>query len=113
MSRRYHRRTIVKNDVQLYEELIKKRGLSSGMLMYTTPDLKHPNLKDISEFNLEAHRWKVGDRFYKLADLYYNDQKLWWVIALFNKTPTEGHVELGDLLYIPLPVDKVLRTLGF
>ena len=113
MSRRYHKRSILKNDAQLYEDLIKSRGLKSGMMMYTTPELKHPSVEEISEFNLEAHRWRVGDRFYKLANLYYDDQKLWWVIALFNKTPTEGHVKPGDLIYIPLPVDKVLRTLGF
>ena len=39
--------------------------------------------------------WKLGDRFYKLADQYYGDPTLWWIIAWYNRMPTESHAEGG------------------
>ena len=109
MSRRYEMRRIILNDLPAYKRGRNKPG---GIYMFATPEIPHMSEKLIAGLNLEAHRWTVGDKFYKLADMYYNDPKLWWVIALFNKLPTEGHVELGDLIYIPLPLDKVLRLYG-
>jgi len=53
------------------------------------------------------HVWKLGDRFYKLAHKYYSNAEMWWVIAWYNQTPTESHVSPGQLIQIPLPLDKV------
>ena len=58
------------------------------------------------------HIWKEGDRFFKLAHQYYGDSTMWWVIAWFNRTPTEAHVSLGDTIYIPRPLDLVLDYLN-
>jgi nucleoid-associated protein YgaU len=52
--------------------------------------------------------WKVGDRFYKMANKYYGDPTYWWVIAWFNQTPTESHVVVGTTLEVPLPLDRAL-----
>ena len=57
------------------------------------------------------HIWKTGDRYYKLADHYYGRPQYWWVIALYNNKPTEGHVRLGDMIRVPLPLEKYLRYL--
>ncbi len=62
----------------------------------------------MTNLNLQPHRWTVGDKFYKLAFDHYGDQKYWWVIAWFNHTPTEAHVDLGDLLYVPHPLEDIL-----
>lgn len=111
MSRRYSTRRIVVNDLEMYKEMLKKRNVKK-IFQYDTPVLNHPDSDQIDGLNLEAHRWTVGDRFFKLADKYYNDPRLWWVIAQFNKTPTESHVELGDLIYIPLPLGEIMRMYG-
>jgi len=66
----------------------------------------------ILTLNLTSHIWKMGDRYYKLAHAYYNDPELWWVIARFNEKPTEAHLELGDVITIPLPIEKVLSFWG-
>ena len=58
------------------------------------------------------HRWTLGDKFFKIAFEYYGRPELWWVVAWFNQTPTDSHVDLGDLLYVPLPLDDVLDMLG-
>ena len=52
--------------------------------------------------------WSVGTKLYKLAHQYYNDSKLWWVIAAFNQKPTDSHFSVGDVVYIPLPLERVL-----
>ena len=57
------------------------------------------------------HVWRTGDRYYKLADHYYGRPQYWWVIALYNNKPTEGHVRLGDMIRVPLPLEKYLRYL--
>lgn len=61
----------------------------------------------------DAHVWSVGDKFYKLAQAYYNDPKLWWIIAWYNQKPTEGHVELGDTILVPRNIDTLLSNLGY
>jgi len=33
---------------------------------------------------------------------------LWWVIAWFNKTPTEFHLKPGVALAIPKPLETIL-----
>jgi hypothetical protein len=111
MSRRFSTRRIVINDLEMYGSMLKKRGLKK-IYQYETPTIYHPTADEMESLNLEAHRWTVGDRFYKLADEYYNNPRLWWVIAQFNKTPTESHVGLGDLVYIPLPLDEIMRLYG-
>ena len=58
-----------------------------------------------------SHVWSVGDRFYKLAHKYYGDSKMWWVIARFNSKPTEAHLNLGDVIAIPVPLTDALRIM--
>ena len=65
----------------------------------------------VSTLELVVKTHQNGGEDFKLAREYYGDPTLWWVIAHFNKMPTEGHVELGDMIYIPLPVGRVVRML--
>ena len=43
---------------------------------------------------------------------YYNNPKYWWVIALFNGTPTESHVKPGDQILIPVDHEEIIRVYG-
>ena len=61
-----------------------------------------------SRFKKIEHIWMSGDHFYKLAQKHYGDPKLWWIIAWYNTRPTEAHVKVGDLIRIPIPLEKVL-----
>ena len=56
----------------------------------------------------EFHIWNTGDRFSKLAAEHYGDPTLWWVIAYFNKKPTDGHVKVGDQILIPEDISLVM-----
>jgi nucleoid-associated protein YgaU len=83
-----------------------------------TPHYEGPFYITPSEFELEAieqiqHTWKSGDRFFKIAHKYYGEPEAWWIIALYNGTPTEGHLKTGDVIYVPTPLSRVLTIYGF
>ena len=110
MTFRYDDRKIRINDLSLYENVLKKRGLKQ-IRQFTTPSLKHPTAEEVTNLTIVGHTWSIGDRYFKLAHKYYKDSKLWWVIAWYNQKPTESHLQIGDVVDIPLPLEKILRYL--
>lgn len=111
MASRYHHRT--KHQVppnSVYEELLKVRGRESkSLLAYASPEHQEITDEAVLDMEITFHSWTVGDRFYKLADEYYGDTRYWWIIARFNKVPTEAHVKIGDTLQIPFPAWKAIQ----
>lgn len=110
MVSRYTRRKIGINKTDQYKNLIESRGRKQ-INHYFTPNLKHPSVEDVIDFTVISHEWKEGDKFYKLANKYYNDSEMWWVIAWYNQKPTEAHLERGDVVDIPLPLEQVLSSM--
>tara|TARA_R110000824_G_scaffold150209_4_gene320719 strand:+ start:981 stop:1319 length:339 start_codon:yes stop_codon:yes gene_type:complete len=108
---RYDRRQIVNNQNEMYIEQRKRRG-KSVITQYTTPFFKEPDTNDLEAVDTEQHLWAHGDKFYKLAHRFYGDSKFWWVIARFNRLPTESHVKVGDLIFIPVPLSDILKFYG-
>lgn len=111
MTSRYDTSFVGINDSPKYEKLFKARGIKQ-IDQYFTPHMQHITTEEMASLNVIPHVWTVGDRFYKLAHDYYNDPKMWWLIAWFNRTPTEADVKLGYIINIPLPVERVLSLLG-
>jgi len=54
------------------------------------------------------HAWGDGDSLQELANQYYSDPTLWWLIAAINKKPTEHELKHGDILFIPTDVGEAL-----
>lgn len=53
----------------------------------------------------------VGDRYDKLAQQFYNDSSLWWIIASANNSQQASLVaEQGVQLRIPGDLDTILRN---
>ena len=111
MPTRYDYRRIFYNREPLYDNIFEERHVN-GIRHYNTATFRYPTTEEISEMTRKSHVWKVGDRFYKLAAENYGAAQYWWVIAFFNRKPTEASIELGDLIYIPLPLEKILRVLA-
>jgi len=109
MAKRIDRRT-VRNKDELYEETFKARGVKH-IDHYPTPTMKELTVEMTARIEQISHVWSVGDRFYKLAHKYYGDSKMWWVIARFNSKPTEAHLNLGDVIVIPVPLTDALRVI--
>ena len=107
MGFRQNKKIIRINRLDLYDEFFDERGVRQ-IRQYMTPVMNYPNTSQKLNLSYDSHIWKVGDRFYKLAHKYYGDSRYWWVIAWYNKKPTESHVALGDVLSIPLPLSTVL-----
>jgi len=108
MPNRYDRRQIFLNKNELYDNVFEERNINS-IRHYASADFEYPSVQEMKDLTRIRHVWKVGDRYYKLASQYYNSPQYWWVIALFNKKPTEADLNVGDLIYIPLPLQDVLR----
>lgn len=56
----------------------------------------------------------TGDRFDVLAQEYYRDSKLWYIIAAANSTVRRDtlFIEPGVQIRIPLPLSRVLLELN-
>ena len=107
---RYTKYKKFRNNSEYYAYLREKRNLRT-VNHYETPILKNPNALERSTVIADTHIWKLGDRYYKLADQYYGDPSFWWVIAWYNSAPTESHLKTGDLLSIPINLNSVLEIL--
>ncbi len=104
-------RTFLENDSESYRDIFEKRNVKS-IRQYVTPNFVYPSPREIAQLTKEKHLWVIGDRWYKLADRFYGDPTYWWIIAMFNKKPTEAHVKVGDIVYIPLPLEKAVQLFG-
>jgi len=110
MVSRYDSREVFLNTEDEYEKLREKRN-TTFISQFVTANLKHPTVDQITNLNIVNHTWSEGDRFWKLAARYYNKPDSWWIIAWFNRMPTEAQVNIGDIVAIPLPIEKILDYL--
>ena len=110
MGNRYRDKTIFRNQDESYSEVFEQRHVRH-IRQYGTSKLRVPTINQMQGLSRTQHIWKVGDHFYKLALQYYKRSEYWWVIALYNQRPTESHVQAGDILIIPQPLDAVLRVM--
>lgn len=108
---RYKYRNKIFNDETLYSEHFKTRDVEQ-INHYSTPEYVKDKTYSLKELNVKYHTWGYGDRLYKLAQVYYGDPSLWWVIAQFNQKPTESHIKEGDTILIPIELEKTLSYLG-
>lgn len=61
------------------------------------------------EYQTIEHVWSHGDKLYKLANRYFGDRDLFWIIGLFNNKPTDSHFRYGDLVLIPEDYIRFIR----
>ena len=104
-------RDVVINDNEKYDDIFKKRGLYF-VEQYATKRLRYPTVSEMRSISTRRHMWKVGDKYWKLADTHYDDATQWWILAWFNKKPTESHCKMGDIIYIPFPLDRLYGYFG-
>lgn len=110
MANRYKDREVLMNNLEQYKETFRNRNVKF-IRQYESPNFLYPKGNDFNKFDISSYTWTLGDSYYKLADRFYGDPKSWWVIAKFNNRPTEAHVGVGDIIYIPYPLPKVLNYL--
>ena len=111
MPDRYQRRGRRKNNEELYENAFEERGVK-GILQYTTPRFRTITPEMRSQLNREKYIWKISDSYQKLAQAYYGNPRYWWVLAWYNRKPTDALVKVGDTIRIPKPLERVLEFMG-
>ena len=111
MTSRYDGRMIALNGDEIYAEIFNRRAVGF-VNQYTSPRLRYPTQEEMNSLTLISYSWKMGDKLYKVADQYYNDSTLWWVIAWFNKYPTEAAIKIGFTIQVPMPLERALQVLG-
>ena len=109
-SVRYNKTKIIVNEDEYYEPL-RKRHDNKKVRHYATPSMYFPTGEEMATTMSTKHVWKYGDRFYNLAHQYYNDVRFWWVIAWWNRYPTEATIPTGTVLYVPLNLAEALKVL--
>jgi hypothetical protein len=100
------------NEEEFYEELFNIRDVPK-ITHYRTAVWPPVTKELIKQFSNQRHTWKLGDKYYKLASQYYGSPKMWWVIAWYNQKPTEAHAKIGDTIYIPFPINRLLTYFNF
>ena len=108
---RYSRRTKAINDVYQDDELFENRGVQS-IEQHVTPKFKNPTQEELNRIDFEFHYWTTGERFFKLAQRYYNDHRYWYIIARFNNKASEAQVEEGEQIKIPTNLHIAVEVLG-
>ena len=109
---RFSRREIVINDSEGYEkEFFEPRGIKQ-VIQYTTPVMRYPTNEEMASLNLTTAVWGATDKIYNVADAAYGSPELWWVIAWFNKKSCAVEFKVGDVYYIPQPLNRVLEMYG-
>lgn len=106
---RYDNREIIRNNSEKYSEELEDRGIKF-VDQYSSPSFVEPEVSYYSAIQTATHVWKLGDKFSKLSEKYYGDPTFWWVIARYNRKPTEHHLESGDIIEIPLNLEESLRS---
>jgi len=104
---RYDGTKIFSNEEEKYKYVLRSKN-RKAIFHYQTPQIKNLSQEDYTKIKTLSHIWKLGDRLHKLAHTYYNDNTLWWLIAWFNQKPTDAHLELGDPVFIPIPLEDAL-----
>jgi|TARA_R110002124_G_scaffold185931_4_gene353462 nucleoid-associated protein YgaU len=68
--------------------------------------------KDRKSLNTRRYTWRSGDQYWKVAQKFYGDERLWFIIAYFNKAPTDFHMQAGRDILVPVSPQLVLERLG-
>ena len=101
VASRYENRLLRMNETVRYGDVLKKRGVKR-IEQYVTPKFITIPSRLRNLIRYEIVLWQMGDKYFKLANKYYGDPELWWVIASFNLAPTEAHLDIGDTVYVPI-----------
>ena len=105
---KYAGRELIENEEDSYKELLDEREVDF-IEHYETFFFKRRHL--MSKYSSYSHVWKRGDKLYKLAYNYYGSLKFWWIIALWNRKPTDAHYKVGDVIQVPFPAEEIYSDL--
>jgi len=105
---RYLRREKAVNRKEQYDKLFEKRGVRR-IIQYRSPSDSFIPDEALATVDCWRVSWTAGVTYEKLAQQFYGDFRNWWIIAAFNRKPTESHAKHGDVIRIPKDLSLALR----
>jgi hypothetical protein len=110
MPSRYLNKTIIKTTNLGTQQLLRSRDLRNIDIVET---IYFKPLSDELRKSVDVRTviWQTRTRMFKLAHEFYGDSRLWWIIGWFNQRPTDAHYAPGDLVYIPIPPEEIIRRI--
>ena len=110
-SRMNSRNIFINDDKNYQKEFFDKRDLKQ-MPQFQTGRFRVLSPSQRAELTVNTITWGATSSLTKLAFETYGSPEYWWVISLYNKKPLESDFKLGDTVYIPTPLEKVLSFSG-
>jgi hypothetical protein len=98
------------NSNPIYNFYFQSRGVNN-IKHHPTQYLRYPTDSELSTITSDTIYWSREDRLWQLAEKYYSNPSYWWVIAFFNKKPTEAHFQIGDVVFIPTSLTQILNII--
>ena len=105
---RYSNRRIFKNDNQGYKDRFFDNRNIQETFQYDSPNIEYPTPSEIRSLSNVTRVWGATDTLYNVSNDYYGSPSYWWIIAWYNKRATEAEFEVGDIYFVPLPLEDVL-----
>lgn len=109
---RYTTREMFLNNNQQYKNTFFDKRDIQETFQYDLAKISYPTPEEILRLTNVSRVWGSTDSLYNLASDFYGSPNYWWVIAWYNKKPTEAEFQVGDVYYVPLPLEDVLGYLG-
>ena len=100
-------RDIITSD-SLQRESVHDRRFVDEVKIFSRQDLKEPSEEQLKQLTHIQRTVTMGDKMYKFSHEYYGSVDYWWVIAWYNRKPTDAHFYLGDDIFIPFPLERAI-----
>lgn len=111
MYDRYYNGERVLNNLQTYEQLLRRKKIRS-LIQYGT--FSFNLLSEFKDMNMDAivHFVQPGEKLFTISQRYYNSPDLGWLICYTNNIPSELNIKVNQPLNIYFPVEELLRLLN-
>jgi len=103
-------RKITITEQGVYDGLLERRD-RKRLSHHTTPILIGPTSRQRKTLATTRRVWAVGDTLMKMSKQHYGDVRYWYIIAWYNFKPTDAHFQLGDVVFVPTDLSKILSIL--
>jgi len=110
---RYKKENVIKNNDTDYKKVFSSRFGTLGLVQTGTTTFRQITDQEMLTIDYSNEIWGLGKRLYKLSHKYYGSPQYWWIIALFNNIATEADIQFGDVIKVPVPLDRMLTLYGF
>ena len=106
---RYNNTPIFLNDDPNYKNVFFRNRDMQETYQYSLLNLRYPSLDAMGNLTNVGLVWGATDKLYNISNQYYGEPNYWWIIAWYNKKGSEAEFEVGEIYYVPLPLEDLLE----